>query len=63
VPDLSSYRSTALATAGIALLTAVLAWVLLGSVRASRAGDDDAFEARDGRLAAAGLEDLTESAR
>ena len=63
VPDLSSYRATALATAGIALLAAVLAWVLLGSVRASRAGEDEAFEARDGRLAAAGLEDLTESAR
>ena len=61
-PDLSAYRATALATAAIAVLAALLAWVLLGNAQPSRIGEDEAFEARDGRLAAAGLEDLTESA-
>jgi MFS family permease len=59
-PTLGAYRATAFVGAGIALLTATVAWLLPGRTETIRSDELDAYEVQEGRLAAAGLEDLTE---
>lgn len=64
-PTLDSYQATALTAAGLGVLTAVVAWALPGSSADAGTSSDPetleglaAFEAEEGMLAAAGLEDL-----
>lgn len=59
-PTLGSYRASFLATAGLAALTAFVAWWLPGRAAATRSEELDTYEVQEGRLAAVGLEDLTE---
>lgn len=59
-PDLFSYKAASFVAAAIALLTALLAWLLPGRPETVRSPELAASEIEEGRLAAAGLEDLTE---
>ncbi len=59
-PTLDAYRATGLVGTAVALLTAVVAWLLPGRTETIRSEELDAYEVQEGRLAAAGLEDLTE---
>jgi MFS family permease len=59
IPTLSSYRSTELVAVAFAILTAVIAWWLPGQTFARPVSAElEALEREEGRLAAAGLEDL-----
>jgi predicted MFS family arabinose efflux permease len=60
-PTLEGYRAAGIAGAGLAVLTAVVAWVMPGRSGQARSPELDGYEERDGRLAAAGLADVTES--
>ena len=59
-PSLDGYRAAGIAGAALAVLTAAVAWVLPGRTGPARVSGLDVYEERDGRLAAAGLADLTE---
>jgi MFS family permease len=63
VPTLHSYRATEFVAVGVALLTAVIAWWLPGrTVTPPVTAELEELEREEGRLAAAGLEDLEERA-
>lgn len=60
-PTLGSYHATTLIGFGLAVVTAIVAWLLPGNtVAPPRTPELDEFEREEGLLAAAGLEDLEE---
>ena len=60
LPTLEGYRAAGLAGAALAVLTAVVAWVLPGRTELARSAELDAYEEQEGRLAVAGLENMSE---
>lgn len=59
IPTTASYQGTALVSAALGVVTAVVAWLLPGGgLAAHTSADLEAFEIEEGMLASAGLQDL-----